>query len=248
VEHLEMLHKQYFPRASDFFLIDEDFLLRPLDEIREFSKLYRERVGIPFECHGSPPRVTEEKLSCLAEAGLWRLRMGAESGSERTKREVYDRPVSNDALLNASRVLKQKPNVVPAFYFIIGNPYEEPRDLLATLELMSRLAGPYYAQTFNLLFFPGSALYERALADGTISGAWDSGGELHPRVGFQYKSHAWKRKNLYLNTLLFLADGKATALRIGFLPRFLLPSLIHPRMIRFADRRAGCITCRGISG
>jgi anaerobic magnesium-protoporphyrin IX monomethyl ester cyclase len=237
VEQLEILHNKYFPHASDFFLIDEDFLLRPLAEIQEFARLYKERIGIPFECCGSPPRVSAEKLASLAAAGLWRLRMGIESGSERTKREVYDRPINNQTVLNASRLLKERPEIIPAYFFIIGNPYEERSDLIDTLDLMSSLSYPYFAQAFNLVFFPGSALYDRALSDGTIAGSWDSGRELHTRVGFQYHGHVWKRKNFYLNTLIFLADGKVTRFRLGHLPRFLLPLLMQPAIVEFIEHR-----------
>ena len=124
VEQIAALHRRHFRNASDFFLLDEDFFMRTLPELREFAALYRERVGIPFECMGSPPRITEEKLACLADAGLWRVRLGIESGSERTKLKVYDRAISNEVVLKASRLIAGHPDVVAAYFFINGNPYE----------------------------------------------------------------------------------------------------------------------------
>lgn len=235
VQQIAALHRGHFRNATDFFLVDEDLFMRSVSEIREFAALYREKIGIPFECMGSPPRITEEKLSLLADAGLWRLRVGIESGSERTKREVYDRRISNQAVLQAARVIAARRDVVAAYFFISGNPYEGPRDLLDTLQLMERLPYPYYAQVFNLVFFPGSALYRKAVADGIIAGPDDCGAELHYRAGFQYGAHSWKQRNVYLNLLIFLTEGKATRYRLGFVPRFLLPWLTHSLVIRWVD-------------
>jgi coproporphyrinogen III oxidase-like Fe-S oxidoreductase len=176
----------------------------------------------------SPPRVTEENLACLAEAGLWRIRIGIESGSERTKGITFERPISNASVLQAARLISWHREVVAAYFLINGNPYEEQEDLLQTLQLMAQLPQAYYAQIFNLVFFPGTSLYRKAVADGIIRGIEDSGAELHYRNGFQYRQHAWKNKNLYLNVLSFLMEGKATKYRLGLLPRFLLPALLRP--------------------
>lgn len=238
VEQLDTLHKRHFPRATGFFLFDEDFFMRSVEELREFSELYRKRIGIPFSCLASPPRITGEKLEHLVKAGLWKIGVGVESGSERTKQEVYQRKISNDLVLKAAKSISDFPTVVPCYFFIIGNPYEEESDLLDTLRFMARLTYPYYANIYNLVFFPGSALYARALKDGIISGAQDSGYELDTRAGFKYQAQTWKRKNLYLNSLLFLTEGKVTRHRLGLLPRFLIPFLTHGVVIRFLEPRA----------
>lgn len=237
VEHLELLSKTRLPNVRDWFFMDEDFFLRTAAELREFAALYRRRVGLPFECMASPTSVTVEKLEPLVEAGLWRLRLGIESGSERTKRAVYDRPISNPAVLRAAQVIGQFPQVTPNYFFIIGNPYEEQEDLLDTLRLLTRLPRSGYAQMFNLVLFPGSALYDRALADGVIRGPEDGGHELDFFAGLDFRGHPWKRKNLYLNALLFLAEGKSTRFRLGLLPRCLLPLLAHPRVVRQLEPR-----------
>jgi hypothetical protein len=237
VDHLATLHRRHFPDATDVFLHDEDFFLRTVEEIREFAGLYRTQVGLPFDCMVSPLRIADEKVRLLAEAGLWRISMGVESGSERTKKEVFDRPVPNQAVLRASHTIKQHPTVAPCYYFIVGNPYEARQDLLDTLGLMTRLESPHYADIYNLVFFPGSVLFDRAVRDGMIAGARESGVELHFRAGLKYREHAWKQNNLYLNALLFLTEGKATSRRLGLLPRSAIPFLTRPAVIDFMDRQ-----------
>jgi radical SAM superfamily enzyme YgiQ (UPF0313 family) len=218
------------------FFVDDDFLDRSMDELKEFAATYPERVGLPFECQVSPLRVNEQRIELLAKAGVWRIRMGVESGSERSKKEVYNRPMSNEAVVRASEILAHYPNIVRAYYFIIGNPFEDREDLVETIRLILRLPVPYFVQPFNLVFFPGSVLYERAIAAGLISGKQDSGYDLHYRGGLRYQGHGWKLKNLYLNGLLFMMEGKVTRFRVGLLPRFLVRSLISPRFVAMNEQ------------
>jgi len=235
IEYTKKL-KQHFPQAKYFYLIDEDFLARSVDELKEFSERFPKEVGMPFECCGSPLQISDEKMDLLVKAGLWRIRMGIESGSERTKREIYKRPMSNAAVRRAVEVISRHAQVIPYYFLLITNPYEEEEDLLETLRVMSSLPGSFFVQAFNLVFFPGSALYQRALNDGLITGKEDSGYELDFRGGLRYKGHSWKYKNLYLNALLFMMEGKSTRLRIGSLPRFMIPILTSPNVINFNKR------------
>ncbi len=228
--------KKYFPRAKYFFLADEDFFTRSIDELREFAKEWPRQVKLPFECCASPWRINQNKMDFLVKAGLWRIRMGIESGSECTKRDVYNRHVSNEKVMHAAQIISRYPQVVPYYFMIIANPYEKPKDLIETARLMATLPSPYYLQAFNLVFFPGTVLYHRAVRDGLIDGKQDSGFELDFRGGLKYKGHAWKRKNLYLNGLLFIMEGKSTRRRQGLLPRFLLPYLLHPKMVDFSEK------------
>jgi len=235
IEHAEKLRER-FPKAKCFNFFDEDFCARPVADIEKFSRLYSERVGIPFECMVSPVQVNEEKIRWLVKAGLWRINMGVESGSERTKREVYDRHMSNDAVMRAARVLNKYPHVVAYYFFIIGNPYETREDLLSTARFLGDLPEPFYLRTYNLVFVPGTLLYEMAVKDGIIQGREDCGFELDFVGGFNYKKHAWKKSNIYLNGLLYLMAGKVARRRLGLVPRRLLSVLLKPAVVEFNEK------------
>ena len=163
IERVATLRQGHFPKAKYVFFVDDDFLDRKTAELQEFAENFPRKVGLPFECNVSPLRVNPERIEALVKAGVWRIRMGVESGSERTKREVYDRAMPNAAVERASQVLARHPQVVRAYYFIIGNPFEEREDLLETIRLILRLPAPYFVQAFNLIFFPGSTLYDRGV-------------------------------------------------------------------------------------
>ena len=230
------IFRRSMPDGKYIFFVDDDFLDRTTEELQKFAVEFPEKVGLPFECQVSPLRVKKEKIDLLAKAGVWRIRMGVESGSERTKREVYGRPMPNESVVRASEVLSHYPEIVRAYYFIIGNPFEERDDVLETIRLILRLPSPFFIQPFNLVFFPGSVLYERALAAGFIKGREDSGYDLHYREGLQYAGHPWKAKNLYLNAVMFMMEGKVTAARMGVLPRFLVRWMLDPRFVTFNER------------
>ena len=228
--------RKSLPDGKYIFFVDDDFLDRTTEELQRFASDFPEKVGLPFECQVSPVRVKKEKIDLLAKAGVWRIRMGVESGSERTKREVFGRPMSNEAVVRASELLSHYPEIVRAYYFIIGNPFEERDDLLESIRLIVRLPSPFFIQPFNLVFFPGSVLYERAVAAGLIHGREDSGYDLHYRGGLKYAGHPWKSKNLYLNTVMFLMEGKVTSTRVGVVPRFLIPWMLHPWFVSLNER------------
>ncbi|MHC4203237.1 MAG: B12-binding domain-containing radical SAM protein [Planctomycetota bacterium] len=235
IEHAENL-KERFPQASCINFFDEDFCARPLKDIKQFSDEYSKRIGLPFECMVSPLQVNEEKIQLLVKAGLWRINMGVESGSERTKKEIYNRHMSNEAVLRAAGIINRYSHVVPYYFFIIANPYETTDDLLATLSLLQELPHPYFLRIYNLVFFPGTLLYESAVTHGIIGGSSDSGFELDFLAGLNFKKHPWKRKNLYLNGLIYLMAGNVKRHRLGLIPRGSLGFLLRPKVVAFNER------------
>jgi hypothetical protein len=235
IEHSLYL-KNTFPKANRFYYIDEDFGARPFDELFEFSEEYAKKIGLPFECLTHPARVSQKKMEALVRAGIFRISIGVETGSERIRREIYDRHVSNEVVKKAAKVISQYPQCRPCYFFIIGNPYEERDDLIATVRLISELPYGSYTLMFNLIFFPGTGLFERALQDGLIEGAHDSGYELDYLSGLDYTNHGWKKTNLFLNGLLFLMDGTCTRYRIGILPRLFINQLLLPQQIEFNEK------------
>lgn len=235
IEHAQRL-REIFPNGKYFYFIDEDFAARPAGELAELAERFPREVGLPFECLAHPSRITEKNLDLLSRAGLFRVRIGIETGSERTKKEVYNRHVSNKAVNRATELLGRSHHVAPVYFFMYANPYEEREDLLATLELIADLPSGSTIQPFELIFFPGSSLYERAVEDGLIAGPHDSGHEISYYGGLHHDEYPWKKKNLYLNGLLFLAGGRCSAMRIGAIPRFLFRFLVHPGVVDFNEK------------
>lgn len=230
--------RRSFPKVRHFYFTDEDFFARPVDEIRQFAQDYPRSVGVPFECMASPQQITEEKTSWLVKAGMWRVDIGVESGSDRIRRTIYHRPVSSATVLRAAAIVNGYPQLVAYYFFIIGNPYETRDDLLDTIGMIRRLPCPCFVRTYSLVFIPGTRLFEKAREDGIIQGLGDSGYEIDFLAGLDHRRHAWKQKNLYLDGLISLMTGKAKPHRVGFVPRRLLPALVNPRWLDLNYRHA----------
>ena len=229
-------YRRLFPRATQFYFTDEDFFARPVEEMRELAKTYPSQVGIPFECMASPRQITDEKVALAAKAGMFLIDVGLESGSERIRREVFNRHVSDETQIQAAIAINKHARGSALYFLILGNPYEMRQDLLKGVRFLEKLPPPFSLRAYNLVFIPGTKLFERACQEGIIEGIDDSASEMDFLAGFDYKTHDWKRKNIYLNSLMSLMHGRSTKLRIGFVPRMIIPVLSAPRVVDLCDR------------
>lgn len=152
---------------------DDDFLLRPLDDIEEFAHLYKKMIGIPFFILASARGINGEKLEALLDAGMKIIQLGVQSGSQRVVEDVFNRNISVKTTRAAVRKIRpylKSHDLQMNLDFIIDNPYETKEDILQTYRYISKLpTGRLRLNLFRLTFFPGTPLYKRALSDGYIT-------------------------------------------------------------------------------
>jgi hypothetical protein len=135
--------------------------------LEEFCATYKGAIGLPFIVFSFPGMVNDKNISMMRDAGLWCSTMGIQSGSERVRRDCYERETSNQTIIDACAILERH-GVVRNLDFIGDNPYETDADQRETVDLLSRLPKPFYFNFFSLTYFPGVDLTERALCDGFI--------------------------------------------------------------------------------
>ncbi len=162
--------KKHLPRLTYFMFSDETFLMgKGLDWIRKFSTMYKERIGLPFSCCFAPEDVSEEALELLAEAGLFNVQMGIQSGSRRTLIEVYSRRDNTENILKAAAILnKFQDRIIPLYDVILDNPYETDEDRKEGIKFLLKLPRPFELQLFSLTFYPGASITEQAIKDGIV--------------------------------------------------------------------------------
>ena len=228
--------RRLFPHAKEAFYIDEDFFDRPPEQMKELAETYPGRVGLPFRCMACPRQVSEEKVALAARAGMWQVAIGLESGSERTRREVFNRHVDDVTQMRAATTVNAHGGVNAVYFLIIGNPYETRQDLLDGVRALQQMPFPFSLSIYNLVLLPGTKLFDRALQDGIIKGADDSACNLDYLAGFNHKEHEWKRRELHLNSLISLMSGRFTRRWMGSVPRMLVPLLTSPRVVDFCER------------
>jgi anaerobic magnesium-protoporphyrin IX monomethyl ester cyclase len=222
--------KNKFPSLGYFDIRDDTFSLRPLEDIRKFCELYREKVNMRFKCLADPKTISEDKIKLLVDAGCTDIIVGIQ-GSERVNLEIYHRNQKDDDVLRAAGILNKYKKKLAVMYDIITcNPYEKSEDIINIIRLIQRIPKPYYLSVNNLVFFTGSKLYERARNEGIIQSEKDSAIQLNY---WDRSSHILlKRKDIYLVLILNLMRGVATKNRFGLMPNSVLNYLLAPERIK----------------
>jgi len=161
--------KKTFSFIGEICFCDDTFPSRTTSEIREFSRQYKEKIGFSFYILVSPANVIREKFDLLVDAGLTNIGMGIQSGSSRII-DLYKRDKVGNVkqALKAAHIINSYKGLMPFYDFIVENPFETREDLLDTIRLLIALPRPYETRAYALSFFPGTPLYDKALADGIL--------------------------------------------------------------------------------
>lgn len=143
------------------FLIDEGWLA-------EFAARYPKEIGLPFSMQSHPQTFNQAKIRALMESGVTEIRLAIESGSERIRKDVFDRKGSNQDIIGLSRELARH-RVPRCYYLIIDNPYETLASLHETVRLLFQLPEPFRLILYKLKLFPRLPLMQQAIRDGKLS-------------------------------------------------------------------------------
>jgi radical SAM superfamily enzyme YgiQ (UPF0313 family) len=218
--------RRRFPHLSQVSFHDDSFMAIPYPQLEEFAELWKQELDIPFAVYGVIPNyVKQEKFELLTWAGMNRIRMGIQSGSEHIL-EFYKRPSPPAKIRAAGEVIggftgRGRYHLPPAYDLIVDNPVETRKDVIDTLQLIYDMPRPYTLFIYSLKVIPNTDL-ERMLRDrGVEVDEIDSGYfVIPPRVG-----------NLLLYVLCLVKPP-------GWLWKLLLrrvrastePQLVYPRL------------------
>ncbi len=148
------------PHISTVVFYDDSFMAIPKRTLREFADKWKQEINLPFCVQGVIPSfVKEEKFEILVEAGMNRVRMGIQSGSDRIL-EFYQRPNKPGLIHNAATIItKFKDHMIPPAYdIIVDNPIETKEDVEATLNLLYNLPHPFTLNVMSLRILPNSMM------------------------------------------------------------------------------------------
>jgi radical SAM superfamily enzyme YgiQ (UPF0313 family) len=106
--------------------------------VKEFCRVYGAEIGAPFSLHARVETVTAPMLQMLAAAGCAQITYGVESGSERVRREIMKRPVTNDRIRQVFGWTREAGILLTA-NFMMGLPGETRAEMHETLALAEAL-------------------------------------------------------------------------------------------------------------
>jgi anaerobic magnesium-protoporphyrin IX monomethyl ester cyclase len=193
---------------------DDDFFVRPLGQLEEFAAKYKKTIGLPFGVAISARTYSREKLDALMDAGLKVVQMGVQSASQRVLERVYNRKISVAKTREVTRALsgRQKKGLKLFLDFIIDNPYERKSDIMQTYGFIRDLEPGVKINIFYLAYFPGTPLFNRALADGIIGEHSQRASRPYTRSRLRYQKNWESFLILFARFLRRLVRRKKTAL------------------------------------
>jgi radical SAM superfamily enzyme YgiQ (UPF0313 family) len=159
-------HLQFMPSCSRVSFTDDNFPSASA-WIEEFSELYRKHIGLPFRIWFHPNTLKEKQIESLAAAGLRWAKVGIQSASDQTRRQVFGRRESREAILETDRTLARH-GVQRSYDFILDHPWEDEEELQHTHELLMKFERPFSIGMHSLVLLPRTRLAERAIEEGLI--------------------------------------------------------------------------------
>lgn len=188
--------RQKFPFFTKLRVDDDTFFFYSKQDMEYFRDEYKKHVNLPMYITGGQPMVIrEDLLRPMVEAGMYKIRMGIESGAEKIQ-GMYQRKISNKKILEACKIIN-KFKIDVAYDFILDNPWETEEETIETLKLIADIPHPYVLGLFSLTFFPNTDIHLQAIKDGIVKEKDDTIGK-----------HYYSVKNTYLNLMYYVVDLK----------------------------------------
>jgi anaerobic magnesium-protoporphyrin IX monomethyl ester cyclase len=108
----------------------------------EFCKQYKERIydkyGIQYCCNGRIDLMREDMIKAMVESGCRECRMGFECGSFRIRKEIFDKPITDEKMREVYS-LCHKYRLRTLSFTMMGNPTETEEEVLKTIEMAAEL-------------------------------------------------------------------------------------------------------------
>ncbi|MBS3763503.1 MAG: B12-binding domain-containing radical SAM protein, partial [Planctomycetes bacterium] len=96
IAEIEYLLENY--ENIDTFIFDDDILTLEKDYLRDLCRRYAEVSDLPFVCNAHVRFFDRERAEMLKSAGCRIVKFGLESGSERVRREIMHRRMSDEKI------------------------------------------------------------------------------------------------------------------------------------------------------
>jgi radical SAM superfamily enzyme YgiQ (UPF0313 family) len=154
--------RRRFPHLSQVSFHDDSFMAISYEQLEEFAQLWHDELEmLPFAVYGVIPNyVKQDKFELLTWAGMNRIRMGIQSGSEDIL-EFYKRPSPPAKIRAAGEVIGNfapEYHLPPAYDLIVDNPVETRQDVIDTLQLIYDMPRPYTLFIYSLKVIPNTEL------------------------------------------------------------------------------------------
>ena len=150
------------------FILDDDLFTMNTEHAIAFANAYRDAgFDVPWVVNSHVKRLDPRVAKALVEGGCRILKLGIESGSERVRREVLKRFMSDEDILETIASGEEN-HLHTSGFVMVGLPSETREERWATVDLLAR-SGIGRFRTSLFYPFPGTEGHEQAVAGGYLS-------------------------------------------------------------------------------
>jgi len=164
VMELELARERWGIKFVEFW---DDIFTQDLEWLEEFAPLYKNRVGIPFQCYAHPIFLDDRRARSLAEAGCTQVKIGVQSLDDNTLHNTLHRPGSRDAVRRAISAAHSV-GIRVSIEHLLDIPGEGP-DTQQNAAKFYMETCPDKIASFWLVYYPGTAIGRTAVEKGILS-------------------------------------------------------------------------------
>jgi radical SAM superfamily enzyme YgiQ (UPF0313 family) len=166
VEEIRWVLARY--RGVETFILDDDLFTMNTEHAIAFARAYRAAgFTVPWVVNSHVKRLESALARELAAGGCRILKLGIESGSERVRREVLKRFMSDADILETIRSGEEH-GLHTSGFLMVGLPSETRAERWQTVDLLARARIGRF-RTSMFFPFPGTESYELSVRGGYIT-------------------------------------------------------------------------------
>ncbi len=165
LQEIDVLAKKY--KFSLIHFQDDAFTFKK-SFIVDFCKEYKQAFSFGFTCNSRVESIDDDVCHALKEAGCVSLNLGIEHGSEKIRKEILNRQMSNNKIISAFDCAK-KYKLKTYSFNMIGVPSETEETIKETIKLNQKIQ-PDFVQVSIFQPYPGTKLRELCLKEHWVNG------------------------------------------------------------------------------
>jgi len=150
---------------------DDTFILGPKEWFKEFYRVYKQDINLPFSITARADLINEETIRMLKMAGCNAIRFGIESANPHLREKVLRKQITNEQIMNAAKIIRNN-KIHLQVYSILGIPGEDLDTALETYELSYNIH-PQNAWCSLMQPYPGTEIMEIAKQQNLISDGYN---------------------------------------------------------------------------
>ncbi len=152
--------------ADYLFFVDSVFNIRNDHVASICDEILKREITCQWSCFLRPKGLTSDLLKLMKQAGLSHIEFGSDSLCDSVL-ESYGKKITFDDIYESSEFAREH-HVHYAHFLIAGGPGETEATLIEGFENSKKLRKTVFFPFVGMRIFPGTALFENAMQDGSV--------------------------------------------------------------------------------